>query len=78
MMAMPILAIVGSECQRAKEVKASSEEFPQWGSEIERGIAWETATAVGYLQSGADILTMCHPEAIKLVKNYIDEVMPNG
>jgi acetyl-CoA decarbonylase/synthase complex subunit delta len=77
MMAMPILALVGSESQRIKEVKASSNEFPQWGSEIERGIAWEAATAVGYLQAGADILTMCHPEAIKLVKNYINELIPN-
>lgn len=75
MMAMPMLAVVGSEVQRAKEVKAKFEEFPQWGSEVERGIAWEVATAVGYLQAGADILTMCHPEAIKLVKNYIDELM---
>jgi len=75
MMAMPILAVVGSECQRVKEVKATSSEFPQWGPEIERGVAWEASTAVGYLQSGADILTMCHPDAIKLVKDYIDEML---
>ena len=78
MMAMPILAVVGSECQRVKEVKATSTEFPQWGPEIERGIAWEAATAVGYLQAGAGILTMCHPKAIKLVKDYIDEAMSNA
>jgi len=73
LMAMPIIANIGPETQRAKEVKAAQEEFPLWGSEAERGVAWEVATAVGYLQAGADILTMCNPEAIKLVKNYIDE-----
>jgi acetyl-CoA decarbonylase/synthase complex subunit delta len=76
MMAMPMLAVIGSECQRIKEVKATSQEFPQWGPELERGIAWETATAVGYLQAGADILTMCNPEAIRLVKDYINDLMP--
>ena len=71
LMAMPILANVGPEVQRAKEVKATQEEFPEWGPELERGIAWETATAVAYLQASTDILTMCNPKAIELVKNYI-------
>lgn len=75
MMAMPVLAIVGWEVQRAKEVKSTSEESPEWGSHAERVIAWEVSTAVGYLQSGVDILTMCHPEAIKQVNSYIDEFM---
>jgi len=75
MMAMPMLAVVGSEVQRAKEAKAPKEEFPQWGDERERGIAWEISTAVGYLQSGVDILTLTHPEAVKYVKSYIDEFM---
>jgi acetyl-CoA decarbonylase/synthase complex subunit delta len=78
MMAMPVLAIVGWEVQRAKEVKATVEESPEWGAQAERGIAWEVSTAVGYLQSGVDILTMCHPEAIKQVNNYIDEFMNGG
>jgi CO dehydrogenase/acetyl-CoA synthase delta subunit len=75
MMAMPMLAVVGWEVQRAKEVKATLEESPQWGSHVERVIAWEVSTAVGYLQAGVDILTMLNPEAIKQVKNYIDEFM---
>ena len=75
LMAMPILAVIGSEVQRAKEVKATQEEFPEWGPEVERGVAWETATAISYLQAGADILTMCNPEAIKLTRDYIDEFM---
>ena len=73
LMAMPIIAMIGSEVQRTKEVKATQEEIPQWGSEVERGVAWETTTAVSYLQAGADILTMCNPRAIELTRNYIDE-----
>lgn len=77
MMAMPILAQVGPEVQRAKEAKATEEEMPQWGPELERGIAWESTTAVAYLQSGADIVTLCHPQAVQLVDEYIQEMM-NG
>ena len=75
LMAMPILAVVGSEVQRAKEVRATIEESPEWGLQEERSVAWETATAVGYLQAGADILTMCNPKAIELTRNYIDNMM---
>ncbi len=75
LMSMPVLVEVGPEVQRAKEVKASEEEMPQWGSQAKRGIAWEATTAVSYLQSGADIVTLCHPQAVDLVKEYIDSFM---
>lgn len=74
LMSMPILVNIGPEVQRAKEAKALASEFPEWGSEQERGILWEAVTATIYLQAGADILTMCHPEAIAQVRSYIDQM----
>lgn len=76
MMAMPIIADIGPECQRPKEIKVTEEEEPSWGPEEERGIGWEASTAATYLQAGADILTMLNPEAIKYVREYIDSLMP--
>ncbi len=76
MMAMPIIADIGPESQRAKEVKVSAEEEPSWGSQEERTIAWETSTAVAYLQAGADILTMANPDAIEYMQSYIDKMTP--
>ncbi|MFO8059429.1 MAG: hypothetical protein R6U70_02055, partial [Bacillota bacterium] len=38
------------------------------------GIIWEAVTATTYLQAGADILTMCHPEAIAQVQEYIEQM----
>lgn len=75
LMSMPILVNIGPEVQRAKEVKADDSEVPEWGSKVERGVTWEAVTAATYLQAGADILTMCHPDAIALVRGYIDEFM---
>ncbi len=74
LMSMPILANIGPEVQRAKEVKALADEFPEWGPEEERGVLWEAVTATCYLQAGADILTMCHPEAIAQVRSYIEQM----
>jgi len=71
MLAMPFICFVGQESWRAKEAKASEEEFPQWGSERQRGIIWEATTAVTLLQAGADLLVMRHPKAVDCVSKYI-------
>jgi len=73
--AMPFICFVAAEAWRAKEAKASSAEFPIWGPESERGIAWEAMTAAALIQTGADILVMRHPKAAEKVNNYIDELM---
>lgn len=71
---LPFICLVGQEAWRAKEAKASKEEFPAWGPELERGIAWEIITATALIQAGADILIMRHPEAIKKTNEYIDNL----
>jgi len=70
--ANPFICFVGQESWRAKEAKASSDEFPSWGKELERGIVWEIVTASSLLQAGADILVMRHPKAIEKVNKYLD------
>ena len=72
--ASPFICLVGQEAWRAKEAKATKEEFPQWGLESERGPIWEMITATALLQAGADILVMRHPKAIEKVNNYIDNL----
>jgi len=75
MLAMPVLGTIGFEAWKAKEANVSAEEFPGWGEQAERGILWEAVTATALLQAGMDILVMRHPEAVKLVKKNIDELM---
>lgn len=72
--ASPFVCFVGQEAWRAKEAKATASEFPQWGTESERGIIWETLTAVALIQAGADLLIMRHPGAIEKVKKYVDRL----
>lgn len=77
MLSMPFICFVGQEAWRAKEAKVSKEEMPLWGQARERGIMWEVVTAMAMLAAGADILTMRHPKAIKIVKSAIADLMIN-
>jgi acetyl-CoA decarbonylase/synthase complex subunit delta len=76
--ACPFICFVGQESWRAKEAKASAQEFPAWGPESERGVIWETITAAALIQAGADILIMRHPKAIEKINNYIDRLITSS
>lgn len=71
----PMLADVGMYVWKVKETQASEAELPLWGSLAERGIAWESVTAASLLMSGAELLIMRHPDAVKAVEKFIDELM---
>ena len=69
----PVLCTVGFEAWRAKEARGSDEEVPGFGPAEKRGPLWEAATATNLFQAGADIFVMRHPEAIKIVGEFLDE-----
>lgn len=75
MLAVPFICFVGQEAWRAKEAKVEQAAAPLWGDARERGIMWEVVTAMAMIQAGADILTMRHPKAIKIVKTAIANLM---
>ncbi|MGM0689910.1 MAG: CO dehydrogenase/acetyl-CoA synthase subunit delta [Bacillota bacterium] len=78
MLAMPMIGNVGLEAWRAKEANVSAEDEPGWGKQEERGILWEATTAMAYLQSGIDIMVMRHPDALKVIKGNIDDLMQDN
>ncbi len=71
----PIIVNVANETWKCKEANLSTEEAPALGDAAKRGILMEAVTAVDLLIAGADVVIMRHPEAIKLVRNYIDKMM---
>ena len=71
----PIIANVANETWKCKESNLSAEDAPELGDPAKRGILMEAVTAVDLLIAGADVVIMRHPEAIKLVKNYIAKMM---
>jgi acetyl-CoA decarbonylase/synthase complex subunit delta len=70
----PMLADVGMYVWKIKETQATEADLPEWGSLEERGIAWEAVTATSLLVSGAELLIMRHPQAVKAVEKFIEEM----
>jgi acetyl-CoA decarbonylase/synthase complex subunit delta len=74
LMATPQLCDVGGETWRVKEAMADDDVLPGWGKLAKRGPMWEATCAGVYLQAGADILVMAHPEAIKNIQATIERL----
>jgi acetyl-CoA decarbonylase/synthase complex subunit delta len=72
---LPMLVTPGFEAWKAKESKVGEGVPETWGDWAERGVHWETITAVALVESGADIIVLRHPESVKRVKEAIDELM---
>ena len=72
---MPILAAVSADTWGVKESTASEEDEPAWGSQEERAIDMEVATAAADLTGGADAVIMRHPAAIATIKKFINELV---
>ncbi len=75
MLGMPMIGNVGYEVWRTKEANASSDDFPGWGEQENRGILWEATTAMALLQAGMNVVVMRHPKASNLIKQNIEELM---
>ncbi|MEA2059500.1 MAG: acetyl-CoA decarbonylase/synthase complex subunit delta [Thermodesulfobacteriota bacterium] len=74
----PMINNLANEVWKCKEAKQTVEEAPELGDPEKRPILMEAVGAVSYLMSGSNILIMRHPEAIKLVKNFIDFITDGG
>ena len=75
---MPLINNLANEIWKCKEAKQGVDEAPTLGDPEKRGILMEAVGAVTYLVAGSDILIMRHPEAIRLVKAFIDIAMDGG
>jgi len=72
---MPIINNIAAEIWKVKEVKENQDQSPGLGKDEQRGINWETISAMCMLLSGSNVVTMSHPKAVKEVKAVIDELL---
>ncbi len=75
MLQMPIITPVSSEIAGIKESIMAEADMPEWGCIEERRIEGEVTTASACIMSGANAVIMAHPEAIKTMATFIDELM---
>ena len=71
----PIVCNLAKEVWKVKEAKISQEEAPLLGDPLKRGVLLEAMTGLLLLLAGADILIMRHPDAIQLVRGFINDLM---
>jgi acetyl-CoA decarbonylase/synthase complex subunit delta len=74
----PIINNLGNEVWKCKEAKQTAADAPTLGDPERRAILMEAVGAVTYLLAGSDILIMRHPEAIRLIRAFIDLAMDGG
>jgi acetyl-CoA decarbonylase/synthase complex subunit delta len=71
----PMLVTPGEEVWRVKEAKVGEGVPATWGDWETRAINWETLTASALIESGASIVVMRHPEAVKRVRAIVNKLM---
>jgi len=75
---LPLINNLGNEVWKCKEAKLGAKEAPTLGDPEKRAILMEAVGAVAYLMAGTNILMMRHPEAVRLVKAFIDMMTAGG
>ncbi len=74
----PIISFIGEDTWKCKEAGLPVEEHPNMGVATCRGVLMECTQAVSMLMAGGDLLVMNHPEAVKMVRKYIDVLSDGG
>lgn len=72
---LPMINNMGHEVWKCKEAKIPESEAPDLGDAAKRGILMEAVTAVSLALAGSDVLIMRHPEAVKLVRKFLGQMV---
>ena len=71
----PMLVTPGEECWKTKESKVGDDVPETWGDWETRALAWEAATSIMLIESGADVVVLRHPESVRRTKEAIADLM---
>ena len=75
---LPLINNLANEIWKCKEANQSVADAPLLGDPERRAILMECVGAVTYLLAGSGILIMRHPEAVRLVRAFIDLISDGG
>ena len=73
----PVVCNLGKEVWKIKEAKIGQDEAPLLGDPSKRGVLLEAMTALILLLAGGDVLVMRHPDAVRLVRDYVSDLLGN-
>jgi len=75
---LPIINNLANEVWRCKEANQTAKDAPLLGDPERRGALMESVGAVSYLLAGSSLLIMRHPEAVRMVRSFIDLISDGG
>ncbi|MBI1747224.1 MAG: CO dehydrogenase/CO-methylating acetyl-CoA synthase complex subunit beta [Acidobacteria bacterium] len=76
-LSFPMILMVGQEAWKTKESRAAEADFPTWGNLNKRAVLWEIQTAMPFVQAGADLLVLNHPESLAAIRRTIHKLAAN-
>jgi acetyl-CoA decarbonylase/synthase, CODH/ACS complex subunit delta len=71
----PLIVTVGAEAWRAKETRVNEGVPAEWGDWGRRSRLWETMTGTAFIEAGANIVVLRHPEAVIALRKTIERLM---
>ena len=74
----PMISFFGEDIWKTKEANLPTDEHPELGGAPSRAIMMETTEAVAVLGAGVSILSMRHPESMKVVRQYYELAYDGG
>ncbi len=74
----PMISFFGEDIWKCKEANLPTAENPQLGEATCRGVLMEVTEAIAVLAAGASIVSLRHPESLKIVRQYVDLVYDGG
>lgn len=77
-MQAPLIATVGQESWQVKESRVQEEELPGAGTLHDRGVLWESITAVALILAGADLVVVRHPDSGALIHEAVAAFTDGG
>ena len=74
----PMINFVGEESWRAKEAGLPAADNPALGDAPARGVMLESVAAINFLIAGAGVISLRHPDSLKLVRDFISLMEDGG
>jgi len=75
---MPLICNIGNEIWKCKEAGLSIDDAPTLGDSEKRAVTMESVAGACYLMAGADVVTLRHPESVRMVRSFIQLMISGG
>jgi len=74
----PMISFFGEDIWKSKEANLPTEEHKELGDATCRGVLMEVAEAVAVMHAGVEIISICHPATLKIVREYVNLAYDGG